>query len=141
MLTAVALVLGTVVLVKMQRTKYIWVTVIPAAWLLLCTTPGVSLKPFSTNPQMEGFFMAQQYKEKIASGGELTAQQIAKHEPYRGQQLHQRRPEHPVPGGGVQHHLYGIKTGSLSATIKCVPTKRPSYVPVPEGGVKTSSHH
>nr|VXZ89055.1 Inner membrane protein YjiY [Klebsiella pneumoniae] len=38
MLAAVALVLGTVVLVKMQRTKYIWVTVIPAAWLLLCTT-------------------------------------------------------------------------------------------------------
>ncbi|UMX86640.1 hypothetical protein MJ584_03915 [Klebsiella pneumoniae] len=37
MLAAVALVLGTVVLVKMQRTKYIWVTVIPAAWLL-CTT-------------------------------------------------------------------------------------------------------
>ncbi|MCQ4052053.1 hypothetical protein FK514_29735, partial [Klebsiella pneumoniae] len=29
MLAAVALVLGTVVLVKMQRTKYIWVTVIP----------------------------------------------------------------------------------------------------------------
>lgn len=38
MLAAVAMVLGTVVLVKMQRTKYIWVTVIPAAWLLLCTT-------------------------------------------------------------------------------------------------------
>ena len=31
MLAAVALVLGTVVLVKMKRTKYIWVTVIPAA--------------------------------------------------------------------------------------------------------------
>ena len=78
MLAAVALVLGTVVLVKMQRTKYIWVTVIPAAWLLLCTTWALGLKLFSTNPQMEGFFfMAQQYKEKIAAGGELTAQQIA----------------------------------------------------------------
>ena len=78
MLAAVALVLGTVVLVKMQRTKYIWVTVIPAAWLLLCTTWALGLKLFSSNPQMEGFFfMAQQYKEKIAAGGELTAQQIA----------------------------------------------------------------
>ncbi len=38
MLAAVALVLSTVVLIKMQRTKYIWVTVIPAVWLLICTT-------------------------------------------------------------------------------------------------------
>ncbi|MDP1045521.1 carbon starvation CstA 5TM domain-containing protein, partial [Klebsiella pneumoniae] len=38
MLAAVALVRGTVVLVKRQRTNYIGVTVIPAAWLLLCTT-------------------------------------------------------------------------------------------------------
>ncbi len=44
MLAAVALVLSTVVLVKMQRTKYIWVTVIPAAWLLLCTTWALGLK-------------------------------------------------------------------------------------------------
>ena len=39
---------------------------------------ALGLKLFSTNPQMEGFFfMANQYKEKIANGGELTAQQIA----------------------------------------------------------------
>lgn len=38
MLAAVALVLGTVVLIKMKRTQYIWVTVVPAVWLLICTT-------------------------------------------------------------------------------------------------------
>lgn len=39
---------------------------------------ALGLKLFSTNPQMEGFFyMASQYKEKIANGTDLTAQQIA----------------------------------------------------------------
>ncbi|MBD4897610.1 carbon starvation protein A, partial [Xanthomonas citri pv. citri] len=56
MLAAVALVLGTVVLIKMKRTQYIWVTVVPAVWLLICTTWALGLKLFSTNPQMEGFF-------------------------------------------------------------------------------------
>jgi len=78
MLAAVALVLGTVVLIKMQRTKYIWVTVVPAVWLLICTTWALGLKLFSDNPQMEGFFyMANQYKARIAAGGELTAQEVA----------------------------------------------------------------
>ena len=56
MLAAVALVLGTVVLIKMKRTQYIWVTVLPAVWLLICTTYALGLKLFSDNPQLEGFF-------------------------------------------------------------------------------------
>ncbi|MGQ7171701.1 carbon starvation CstA family protein, partial [Escherichia sp. R-CC3] len=48
MLAAVALVLGTVVLIKMKRTQYIWVTVVPAVWLLICTTWALGLKLFST---------------------------------------------------------------------------------------------
>ena len=142
MLAAVALVLGTVVLVKMQRTKYIWVTVIPAAWLLLCTTWALGLKLFSTNPQMEGFFfMAQQYKEKIASGGELTAQQIA-------------NMNHIVVNNYTNAGLsilflvvvysiifYGIKTWLNVRNNKVRTDKETPYVPVPEGGVKTSSHH
>ena len=79
MLAAVALVLGTVVLIKMKRTQYIWVTVLPAVWLLICTTYALGLKLFSDNPQLEGFFfLAGEYKRKIAEGGaELSAQQIA----------------------------------------------------------------
>lgn len=39
---------------------------------------ALGLKLFSANPQMEGFFyMANLYKEKIANGTNLTAQQIA----------------------------------------------------------------
>nr|MDQ6119881.1 hypothetical protein [Klebsiella pneumoniae subsp. pneumoniae] len=85
---------------------------------------ALGLKLFSSNPQMEGFFMAQQYKEKIAAG-ELTAQQIA-------------NMNHIVVNNYTNAGLsilflvvvysiifYGIKTGSMSATtIRCVPTKR-----------------
>ncbi|EFE97778.1 carbon starvation CstA family protein [Serratia odorifera] len=79
MLAAVALVLSTVVLIKMKRTQYIWVTVLPAVWLLICTTYALGLKLFSDNPQLEGFFfLANEYKQKIAAGGaDLSAQQIA----------------------------------------------------------------
>ncbi|MFI8415043.1 carbon starvation CstA family protein [Serratia sp. NPDC078593] len=79
MLAAVALVLASVVLIKMKRTQYIWVTVIPAVWLLICTTYALGLKLFSDNPQLEGFFfLANQYQQKIAeSGADLSAQQIA----------------------------------------------------------------
>lgn len=38
MLAAVALMLGTVVLIKMKRAKYVWVTILPAVWLLVITT-------------------------------------------------------------------------------------------------------
>ncbi|MCZ5641799.1 hypothetical protein O5511_20550 [Escherichia coli] len=49
--------------------------------------------------------MASQYKEKIANGTDLTAQQIANMNHIVVEQLHQRRPEYSVPDGGVQHHL------------------------------------
>lgn len=78
MLAAVALVLGTVVLIKMKRTRYIWVTMLPAVWLLICTTWALGLKLFSNNPQMEGFlYLARVYKQRIAEGTDLSAQQIS----------------------------------------------------------------
>ncbi|HDR2791474.1 TPA: carbon starvation protein A, partial [Enterobacter asburiae] len=143
MLAAVALVLGTVVLVKMKRTKYIWVTVVPALWLLLCTTWALGLKLFSANPQLEGFFfMANQYKAKIAAGGaDLTAQQIA-------------NMNHIVVNNYTNAGLsilflvvvysiifYGIKTWMNVRNASGRTDKETPYVPVPEGGVKTSSHH
>lgn len=77
-LAAIALVLGTVVLVKMKRAKFIWVTVIPAAWLLICTTWALALKLFSPNPDLESFFyMAKAYEEKITTASAaVTAQQL-----------------------------------------------------------------
>jgi len=73
MLAAVALVLGTVVLVKMQRTKYIWVTVVPAVWLLICTTWALGLKLFGAG--LHGLALSFQrldarHVQLVATGGQ-----------------------------------------------------------------------
>lgn len=50
MLAGIALMLGTVVLIKMKRQRYIWVTLLPATWLLICTTTAGFIKLFDANP-------------------------------------------------------------------------------------------
>ena len=143
MLAAVALVLATVVLIKMKRAKYVWVTVVPAIWLLICTTYALGLKLFSDNPQLEGFlFLANEYKRKIAEGGaELTAQQVAN-------MNHIVVNNYTNAGLSILFLLvvysiifFGIKT-VMAAYKKPKRTDQETlYVPVPEGGVKVSSHH
>ena len=47
MLAAIALILCTVVLFKMKRQRYAWVTIVPAIWLVVCTRdrrPGEDLQ-------------------------------------------------------------------------------------------------
>src|SRR5690606_35710029 len=46
MLAGLALMLCTVVLFKMKRERYAWVTIVPAAWLLICTTYAGLIKIF-----------------------------------------------------------------------------------------------
>ncbi|AOM42513.1 carbon starvation CstA family protein [Xenorhabdus hominickii] len=143
MLAAVALVLGTVVLIKMKRTKYIWVTVIPAVWLLICTTWALGLKLFSDDPRLEGFlFLAKEYKQRIAEGGaELTAAQISN-------MNHIVVNNYTNAGLSILFFvvvysiiIYGIKTAiKASKTPERTDNETP-YVPVPEGGVKVSSTH
>ncbi|CDH34581.1 carbon starvation CstA family protein [Xenorhabdus bovienii] len=143
MLAAAALVLGTVVLIKMKRAKYIWVTVIPAIWLLICTTWALGLKLFSDDPRLEGFFfLAKEYKQRIAEGGaELTAQQIS-------------NMNHIVVNNYTNAGLsilflvvvysiiiYGIKTAIKASKNPARTDNETPYIPVPEGGVKVSSTH
>nr|WP_269975632.1 carbon starvation CstA family protein [Dickeya lacustris] len=142
MLAAVALVLGTVVLIKMKRTRYIWVTMLPAIWLLICTTWALVLKLFSNNPQMEGFlYLARVYKQRIAEGTNLSEQQIAN--------MH-----HIVVNNYTNAVLsvlflvvvysiifYGIRTALAVRNRPARSDRETPYVPVPEGGVKISSHH
>jgi carbon starvation protein CstA len=152
MLAAVALVLGTVVLIKMKRTKYIWVTVVPAVWLLICTTYALGLKLFSNNPQLEGFFFqAGEYKRKIAEGGaELTTQQVAN-------MNHIVVNNYTNAGLSVLFLLvvysiifYGVKTAMAAHKNPNRSDQETPYVPVPEeapasgvteGGVKVSPQH
>jgi carbon starvation protein CstA len=50
MLAAIALVLCTVVLFKMKRHRYAWVTIVPACWLVACTVTAGLEKVFSPDP-------------------------------------------------------------------------------------------
>jgi carbon starvation protein len=50
MLAAIALVLCTVLLFKMKRERYAWVTIVPTVWLVACTVTAGLEKVFSPNP-------------------------------------------------------------------------------------------
>ncbi|MDM0013283.1 carbon starvation CstA family protein [Variovorax sp. J22P168] len=68
MLAAVALMLGTVVLFRMKRDRYAWVTMAPAAWLLVCTLTAGWLKIFSSDPKVGFLSHASKYAEGLAQG-------------------------------------------------------------------------
>ena len=68
MLAAIALMLGTVVLVKMKRGQYAWVTALPAAWLLLCTSAAGLIKLFDPNPAVGFTSLARKYSDAVAAG-------------------------------------------------------------------------
>ncbi|WNH47784.1 MULTISPECIES: carbon starvation CstA family protein [Stenotrophomonas] len=68
MLAGIALMLGTVVLFKMKRDRYAWVTAVPAVWLLICTTYAGLIKIFDSNPSQGFLAQAHKYQDAIASG-------------------------------------------------------------------------
>ena len=70
MLAGIALMLCTVVLFKMKRDRYAWVTIVPAVWLLICTTSAGLIKIFDSNPAMA---QARHYQAAIANGELLGA--------------------------------------------------------------------
>jgi carbon starvation protein len=55
LLAGVALIVATTILLKMGRLRYIWVTAVPAAWLLTTTLTAAWEKAFHSNPRI-GFF-------------------------------------------------------------------------------------
>ncbi|HEV7778463.1 MAG TPA: carbon starvation CstA family protein [Luteibacter sp.] len=65
MLAAIALMLATVVVVKLKRERYVWVPAIPAAWLVICTLTAAYQKlvgPISFTAA------AQKYADGLAAG-------------------------------------------------------------------------
>jgi carbon starvation protein len=68
MLAGIALMLCTVVLFKMKRDRYAWVTVVPAIWLLICTTYAGLIKIFDSNPAVGFVAQAKKYQGAIADG-------------------------------------------------------------------------
>ncbi|CAN5484285.1 carbon starvation CstA family protein [soil metagenome] len=68
MLAAVALLLGTVVLFKMKKDKYAWVTIAPACWLLVCTLTAGWQKIFSEDVKIGFLAHAGKYADALAQG-------------------------------------------------------------------------
>ncbi|MBS0909547.1 carbon starvation CstA family protein [Tatumella sp. JGM118] len=143
MLAAVALMLGCVILIKMKRQRYVWVPLLPAIWLLICTTRALGLKLFSNNPQLEGFFyMAREYQSRLRdAGSQLTPEQAS-------------NMQHIVINNYTNAGLsllflvvvysimiYGVKIWRQASRIPQRTDKETPYVPIPEGGVKTTSGH
>ena len=77
MLAGIALMLGTVVLFRMKRDRYAWVTAMPAAWLLICTTSAGLIKIFDSNPAQGFLAQARKYQGGIASGEVLAPAKTA----------------------------------------------------------------
>jgi carbon starvation protein len=72
MLAAIALILCTVVLFKMKRQRFAWVTIVPAAWLVVCTVTAGLEKVFNPNPAVGFIAHASRFSNAIASGQVLA---------------------------------------------------------------------
>jgi carbon starvation protein len=72
MLAGIALTLATVVLFKMKRERYAWVTVVPTVWLLICTLTAGLQKVFDANPKIGFLANAHRYQAALDKG-ELLA--------------------------------------------------------------------
>ncbi|HEV2041453.1 MAG TPA: carbon starvation CstA family protein, partial [Casimicrobiaceae bacterium] len=72
MLAGIALLLCTSVLVKMKRERYVWVTLVPTAWLLVTTlTAGVE-KIFHSDPRIGFLALAGKFSAAAAEGKVLA---------------------------------------------------------------------
>jgi carbon starvation protein len=70
MLAGIALLLATTILIKMKRTRYVWVTAVPTFWVLLTTLWAGWLKVFSADAKIG--FLAQAHKFAAAqAAGQL----------------------------------------------------------------------
>ncbi len=72
MLAAIALTLCTVILFKMKRQRYAFVTVVPAAWLVICTVTAGLEKVFSANPAVGFLSHAARFAGAAAEGKVLA---------------------------------------------------------------------
>jgi carbon starvation protein len=68
MLAGIALMLGTVVLFKMKRERYAWVTLVPTIWLLICTLTAGWQKIFDANPKVGFLAHAGKLKDAYDAG-------------------------------------------------------------------------
>lgn len=72
MLAAVALMLATVVLFRMKRERFAWVTIVPAGWLVIGTVSAGLLKMFSADPRVGFLAHATKFAAGLAAGAVIA---------------------------------------------------------------------
>ncbi len=77
LLGVIAFALGTTVLIKMNRVRYLWVTLAPLAWLLAVTMTAGWLKIFSADPRLGFLSAAAGFRRKLAEDAGTPAAQVA----------------------------------------------------------------
>jgi carbon starvation protein len=75
LLAAVALVVATTILMKMGRLRWIWVTLLPMAWLIVITMTASYQKIFNANPRIGFLAYANALAAQIAAG-KILAEKI-----------------------------------------------------------------
>ncbi len=68
MLAGIALIVCTVILFKMKRERYAWVTILPTIWLLVCTLTAGLEKILSADPKIGFLAHAQKFEGALADG-------------------------------------------------------------------------
>lgn len=72
MLACIALTLCTVILFKMKRERYAWVTILPISWVALCTMTAAWQKIFHADPKI-GFLAHANVFSTARDAGEILA--------------------------------------------------------------------
>ncbi len=68
LLAAVALVVATTILLKMERLRWVWVTLVPMAWLVIVTMTASYQKIFAADPRIGFLSYANMLVAQIAAG-------------------------------------------------------------------------
>lgn len=68
MLAGIALILITTVLIKMKKERFVWITLVPALWLLVITLTAGWQKLFDANPKIGFLTHAKKFSEAVGRG-------------------------------------------------------------------------